>query len=119
MYWCLVAASCVGSSHIVTGAPCQDSFGAELFEAQNETVLLAIVSDGAGSAAHSEVGSSKAVETTRRLVRGFLSSHEVASIDRTTAEDWLLSLGKPVRGLFSFVGEPQHRRGSTRCVNTS
>ena len=92
MCWRLVAASCVGSSHIVTGAPCQDSLGAELFEAQNETVLLAIVSDGAGSAAHSEVGSSKAVATTRRLVRDFLSSHKIASIERTTAEDWLLAI---------------------------
>jgi hypothetical protein len=92
MCWRVVAASSVGTSHVATGAVCQDSVGAELFETQYGTVLLAIVSDGAGSAAHSEVGSSTAVETMRRLARSYLSDHTVASIERKTAEDWLLTI---------------------------
>jgi hypothetical protein len=82
---------------MATGTPCQDSVGAELFETQNDTILLAIVSDGAGSAAHSEVGSSKAVETARRLIRDYLSSHTIASIERKTAEDWLLAIQTDIR----------------------
>ena len=92
MCWRVVAASCVGTSHAATGMPCQDSVGTELVELKNETVLLAVVSDGAGSAAHSEVGSSKAVETMCRLARDFLSDHTIASIGRKTAEDWLSAI---------------------------
>jgi hypothetical protein len=92
MCWRVVAASCVGTSHIATGMPCQDCVGAELFESQHETVLIAVVSDGAGSAAHSEVGSSRAVETTRRLARNYLSNHTIASFGRKTAEDWLSAI---------------------------
>jgi hypothetical protein len=97
MCWRVVAATCVGTSHIATGMPCQDSVGVELLKSQNETVLLAVVSDGAGSAAHSEVGSSKTVETMRRLARDFLSEHAIASIERKTAEDWLLAIQADLR----------------------
>jgi hypothetical protein len=53
----------VGTSHAATGAPCQDHGRCEVFRAEDGMeVLVAAVSDGAGSAARSEEGSCIAVE---------------------------------------------------------
>jgi hypothetical protein len=53
MNWRVFAASAIGKHHIDVGLPCQDAFSFK----QTEGVVFAIVSDGAGSAEHSELGS--------------------------------------------------------------
>ena len=59
--WKYIWASAVGTSHSHTGAPCQDSSGCRVFTAGDGTrVLVAVASDGAGSAKRSEEGSSLA-----------------------------------------------------------
>ena len=52
--WQVLGASTMGSSHLKQSLPCQDSF--EFIECQGD-VLVVAVADGAGSAAHAEVGS--------------------------------------------------------------
>ncbi|MBI3768313.1 MAG: protein phosphatase 2C domain-containing protein [Deltaproteobacteria bacterium] len=56
--WSVVAASVRGASHAKTGKPCQD---ANHWAIRGGAVLVAAVADGAGSAAHSDVGASVAV----------------------------------------------------------
>src|SRR5258707_14993460 len=86
MSWRIAAACSVGTSHDLTGMPCQDSFGVELLETSSDVVLISVVSDGAGSAAHSERGSKAAVETAMGLIKAYLSADvAVSSIDRDLA----------------------------------
>jgi Protein phosphatase 2C len=48
--WRIVRASVIGPSHIKAGAPCQDYSLHELIDcAASEPVLVAVISDGAGS----------------------------------------------------------------------
>jgi Protein phosphatase 2C len=55
--WRCVSASVVGTSHTATGLECQDNHLCREIQTARGRVLLAIVSDGAGSAAKSAVGS--------------------------------------------------------------
>jgi hypothetical protein len=55
MAWRVHAAAVIGSSHIEGGIPCQDAFA----HASAGDVLVAVVCDGAGSAARSHVGSAR------------------------------------------------------------
>lgn len=55
MAWRVHAAAVIGSSHIEGGIPCQDAFA----HASAGDVLVAVVCDGAGSAARSDVGSAR------------------------------------------------------------
>ena len=57
--WIVVGASVKGNGHIQNNIPCQDN---HKFESIGEGWGIAIVSDGAGSAAHSELGSKVVVE---------------------------------------------------------
>lgn len=52
--WVVVAASVKGNGHIQSNMPCQDN---NMFESLSDDWGIAIVSDGAGSAAHSDLGS--------------------------------------------------------------
>ena len=52
--WVIVGASVKGNGHIQSNMPCQDN---NMFESFGNGWGIAIVSDGAGSAAHSEFGS--------------------------------------------------------------
>jgi hypothetical protein len=89
--WRIVRASVVGSSHVKTGAPCQDFSLHELIESTaSGPVLVAVISDGAGSAKEAAAGSSSACHAFVSLVRLFIADGgTVPSLDRTQAESWL------------------------------
>ncbi len=55
--WRFASASVIGSSHIKTGAPCQDAHKAAVLRGRDAEVFAAALSDGAGSAQFSDVGS--------------------------------------------------------------
>ena len=109
--WRVVSASVRGTGHVRTGQPCQDSVyhRADL----PDGVLIAAVSDGAGSAARSEIGSAlavrKAVESARlsmlhtsaRLSEGYLRDTVRASVllARSRLEDEARRIGANVRDL--------------------
>jgi serine/threonine protein phosphatase PrpC len=58
--WSFTAARAIGTSHVKQGKPCQDAFRFHELPERNAWVIA--VSDGAGSAKHSEHGSAAAVE---------------------------------------------------------
>lgn len=64
--WRVIGASVQGTSHLKTGAPCQDAHAWTLLP---DHTLLAAVADGAGSADWGEVGAQLAVETTLGCLR--------------------------------------------------
>ena len=63
--WMGAAASAVGRGHIKKGMPCQDAVGVSL----DGDVATIVMSDGAGSAQHSEHGAAIAVRTATRILR--------------------------------------------------
>jgi len=87
--WRITGASRQGTSHIDRGQPCQDAHLAESFEAPDGSlVLVVVVSDGAGSAPHSERGSRLVCDTihgsvTRAIREGLTPG--TASVDHVRA----------------------------------
>jgi hypothetical protein len=56
--WRYAASSVIGTSHLKIGTSCQDANECQLLSsASDEEIFVAVLSDGAGSAEHSEEGS--------------------------------------------------------------
>jgi protein phosphatase 2C-like protein len=72
--WSYALASAVGSSHGRSGTPCQDASSCELVERADGTYVVATVSDGAGSARLSQIGSRLACQIVSDEARKFLAS---------------------------------------------
>jgi len=92
--WRTGYASAVGTSHIATGVPCQDASGCVVItEPDGSGILIAAVSDGAGSAAHSEKGSRKTVD---RFLADFgclvVKDPSLATLDEPAVMSWLRDL---------------------------
>jgi len=74
--WNVVGASVRGTSHLKTMTPCQDSCA---YMVTDSGLLLAAVSDGAGSAARSDLGSQQAVNQTLEILFGELLDRRPAN----------------------------------------
>lgn len=89
--WRIAAASATGTSHARLGTPCQDYAITKVYQDADECdVLLVVVSDGAGSAAKAEIGSSIACSTVAEAVEVYLADGgRVEAIDIEVARCWL------------------------------
>jgi hypothetical protein len=91
--WRRAAASAIGTAHVRLGLPCQDAHVCVLAEtaevAGGETVLIAVVSDGAGSAAKAEVGAGLACRLAHEEIAAALATGRVSGITRAWVVDWL------------------------------
>ena len=77
------------------GLPCQDFSLHAIIEDQNGQVLAAVVSDGAGSAEHAEIGSSTACHAFIALAQQYVAEGgRVSSLDRTRVEDWIKHIAR-------------------------
>jgi hypothetical protein len=89
MMWAWIGACATGSSHVRTGTACQDRAGC-LEIASPERPLLAIVSDGAGSAEFSDIGSRIVVNGFARCtISHFRSGANTESITEELVREWL------------------------------
>lgn len=87
--WRIAGASVAGTSHERAGAQCQDSHLTALI-GENGSTLVLIASDGAGSASHSEIGSSLACSRLmEELKLAIYQGQAVADITKETALKWL------------------------------
>jgi hypothetical protein len=90
LQWCWVGACSTGSSHLKAGTVCQDSAACLEIKFADEQVLLVTVSDGAGSAQLSAVGSHLVVEGFTRCVMKHLRSEQgVIKISEEIVRGWL------------------------------
>lgn len=91
MVWRYAAASTAGSSHIASGAPCQDAFRCAVMpDAGGNSVLILAVSDGAGSAHHGEKGAALACTVLVEQATGWLAEgHAISELRREDAALWL------------------------------
>lgn len=88
--WRVAAASAVGTSHIKSGLPCQDSHECRICaDASGEPVLVAVVADGAGSARRADEGAQLACVALANLAEVYLRNALVADIDEERARSWV------------------------------
>lgn len=91
MNWRYVSASAAGTAHEQTRTPCQDYAYTSTTSARDGTqYLIALASDGAGSALHSQAGSRLACESGGAFLLEYLAheghaSHTVLNRDLATA----------------------------------
>ena len=87
MTWRTVAASVIGTSHVLTGEACQDSCWVSVDTDANGLEMLSLfISDGAGSALRGGVGAETAVETAAQFVSAKLSAPEFTLCDELAVE---------------------------------
>lgn len=105
--WRLAAASAIGTSHEATGLPCQDSLAHAVIEAAEDTVLVAVVADGAGSAAHSDVGSWLATKTLIECAEIYLGDGgELSRLERSVACGWISEVRAALEATAKANGHP-------------
>lgn len=104
MTWRIAAASSTGTSHTKSGLPCQDSVRVKLVNLAQGPILISAVSDGAGSASHSEIGSRAAVTTATNLIESYLEAGgTIPTIDHATALSWLAQVQATISSLAAEV----------------
>lgn len=91
--WKYVHSSVAGTAHALRGVPCQDATACEILtDARGMEVFIAAVSDGAGSAHRSEVGSRHACSLFISEMKAFFESNRTAlDITRDFARKWIIS----------------------------
>ncbi|CAN7238745.1 PP2C family serine/threonine-protein phosphatase [Pararhizobium sp. LjRoot255] len=87
--WRWAGARSKGTSHEKTGLPCQDYGCANEVDSPVGPAFIGVVSDGAGSALHADVGSKIVSTTLLRLARDFLRSSPRSELHEETAWEWL------------------------------
>lgn len=96
--WRFAFASVVGASHTKTNLPCQDASDCRVLMTQSdEPVLVAVVSDGAGSAERSEVGANLACALIMdEMTALFQTGGAVANITADFCRQWLVRFRREI-----------------------
>jgi len=89
--WKYASASVRGTSHEKSEKPCQDFSVCQVINTHNgNEVLVAVVSDGAGSATHSEVGSELACSLFVDEITAYLETgNRIQELDREFYVEWI------------------------------
>ncbi len=106
--WRVVAASAVGTSHVTSGKPCEDSCWAQAdITADKQPILSIFVADGAGSAEFGGEGAEIAMKTAADFIAGKIIEGEFGINDelavqciraiRQSIESWAIADGKRPR----------------------
>lgn len=91
MYWRFALASVIGTSHLATNTSCQDACDCRVLRIDaNDSVLVVVGSDGAGTAIRAEEGSNLLCTHLIHVVAEFLTEgRTVADVSREVAKSWL------------------------------
>ncbi|MDI3478830.1 MAG: hypothetical protein PWQ59_2355 [Thermoanaerobacterium sp.] len=106
MGWKYAYASVTGTSHSRSGTPCQDSSCCEIIHtSEGEPVLVAVASDGAGSARYSEIGSKLVCSLFIEEMNAFFNKgFTVSNYTREYVEEWLIKYQSEVSKLAKMQG---------------
>jgi hypothetical protein len=110
--WRYVAASAAGTAHEHSRTPCQDhAYTATVTARDGTAYLIALASDGAGSASHSEFGSRLACESAGRFLADYLEEEGGAG-DDVLQQDLAVACLEHIRcALENLLSEPDAARG--------
>ena len=88
--WRVALASAIGTSHVQSGAPCQDHGAYATLGTKDDPVLVLVACDGAGSASRSDIGAHFAAQEFIRVVRTHFDAGGILSdLTRPTAQAWI------------------------------
>lgn len=91
--WRWAGACAIGTSHIKAGLECQDRAACRTIETNSGPVIVAVVSDGAGSAQKAAVGATiVCTDLHRKIARYLLSGGALSNIDPECAAAWIDSI---------------------------
>ena len=103
--------------HEREGSPCQDRVACQTTsDANGEAVLLAVVSDGAGSAERAEVGSDLACATLMDISSDFIKMGRVEEIDANVAISWFETVRQVLAERAQADGEAESATTPVRCL---
>jgi hypothetical protein len=104
--WKYGFASVAGASHLKSSSPCQDASRCEVFVGPDgEEILLAVASDGAGSAAHAQLGAQLACDLFISEAQArFASQRGWAQLADGFIQDWIGNFQRLTAG---WSGEAQ------------
>jgi hypothetical protein len=88
--WTWASARATGTSHIIAEKGCDDFGACTEVHAPNGSALIAVVSDGAGSAEHSSIGARLTCSGFSRCAARFIrDAHSVADISVEEVRQWI------------------------------
>ncbi len=88
--WSWVGASSTGTSHLVGGVGCDDACACLETSTLGGAALICVVSDGAGSASHSRIGSRIAVRSFCRSALAYVRDGGLAlDLGKDLASEWM------------------------------
>ena len=105
--WRTAFATSIGTSHQKTGTLCQDAGSSIVVETENGIeLLIAAVSDGAGTASRSDVGSLTAVaEFLEHFSRAAIANPTLDVLDRNFVDEWFARLRSTIADIANDAGE--------------
>lgn len=101
MVWSVFAASAMGKDHIGLGLPCQDDFAFRIVG----DVFIGVVCDGAGSAAHSEIGAKACSQSVVESIANVLLEPATGSIDLACERSTIESAVDNARSLLQLLAD--------------
>ncbi|MBS0548673.1 MAG: protein phosphatase 2C domain-containing protein [Proteobacteria bacterium] len=115
--WRIAIASDVGTSHLASGTPCQDSALYTLLDTHDGEILVAVVCDGAGSAVHSHVGSKLAAEGIAHQIKTFFElGGQLRGVTRSIVTEWVVATANLVTDRAILDGNSAKDYSSTLLV---
>ena len=111
--WNSVTVSVTGSSHRENGQPCQDSSAISTVRHKRQDSLIAVCSDGAGSASHAEEGSRTACEAGIAQAKAFVESHGLDAVSHAVVLDWCVQIRQ---ALEARAFELEAKLGDLHCT---
>jgi len=88
--WRVASASEIGTSHISSELPCQDYCEHRIIRSHEGQIMISVVCDGAGSAAHSDIGAWLAATTIVEFAEVYFEGGgRLFDIDRQTMASWI------------------------------
>lgn len=97
--WTYIRSSVIGSKHFEVGLPCQDAGDCKLVRlADDSEVLIAVASDGAGSAQHAQAGSAVACARFISQIRGALDeTDDLSFLMADYFKEWIAAFQREIK----------------------
>lgn len=112
--WSWIGACSIGTSHLTRGSGCDDAGACVEIETRNGATLVAVVSDGAGSASHSKIGSNiVAAGFCRSALKFARRGGRPRDLDKEAACEWVDDLRDRIEQASVRENEPRRSFAAT------